>query len=82
MITLSSLHSPNTALPLRITEESMRKILSRYRVEPSFLPVLFSFGDEPHISEGGDSNAASKYILDGSHSEAYESANQYFGLHF
>lgn len=65
-----SLHSSNTALPLRITEELMRKVLTRYQIDPSFLSVLFSFGDEPHVSEGGDCNAVVKELPNGSRSKS------------
>ena len=34
----------------------MRKILTYYQVDPEFLPVLFSFGDGPHVAEGSSSN--------------------------
>lgn len=33
----------------------MRKLLHHYRVDPSFLRVLFSFGEEPHLSESSSS---------------------------
>ena len=54
---VSSIHSPKTVLPLFITEEVMRKILTRYNVNPEFLHILFSLGNAPHISKGGSSYA-------------------------
>ena len=48
----------------------MRKILTRYRVDPTFLPVLFSFGDGPHLAESGSNNVSSITMEDGSHSMA------------
>ena len=47
----------------------MRKIMTRYRVDPTFLPVLFSFGDEPNLAESGASNTASICAEDGSRSK-------------
>ncbi|KAK3175305.1 hypothetical protein OEA41_002552 [Lepraria neglecta] len=44
---------------ISISEPLMRKILTRYQVDPAFLPVLFSFGDGPHLAESGSSNASS-----------------------
>lgn len=48
----------------------MRKVLTRYQVDPAFLSVLYSFGDGPHLAENGSSNASSRTTEDGSHSEA------------
>lgn len=47
----------------------MRKALTRYQVDPSFLPVLYSFGDNPHLAECGSSNASSQKTDDGSRSK-------------
>ena len=47
----------------------MRKILTRYQVDPTFLPVLFSFGEVPHLAESGSSNMASPMQSDGSQSK-------------
>lgn len=46
----------------------MRKILTRYQVDPGFLPVLFSFGEEPHIAEGGSNNITHRKDINGSRS--------------
>lgn len=62
------LHSANTALPLRLNERLMRKILTRYQVDPGFLPVLFSFGEEPHIAESGSNNITHRKDINGSRS--------------
>ena len=47
----------------------MRKVLTRYQVDPNVLPVLYSFGDGPHLAESGSSNASSQAIDDGSRSK-------------
>ncbi len=47
----------------------MRKVLTRYQVNPNFLCVLYSFGDGPHLSESGSSNASSQITDDGSRSK-------------
>jgi hypothetical protein len=36
----------------------MLQILTRYKVVPEFLEVLFSFGSDPHLAEAGNSNLA------------------------
>ena len=64
-----SLHSTKSPLPLNISETLMRKILTRYQVDPAFLPVLFSFGEMPHLAESGSSNIASTASSDGSQSK-------------
>lgn len=33
----------------------MRRLLHHYQVDPSFLRVVFSFGEEPHVAESGSS---------------------------
>ena len=55
-------------LALNITETLMRKVLTRYQVDPSFLSVLFSFGATPNLAESGSSNIASTVSNDGSQS--------------
>lgn len=40
----------------------MKEILMGYHVDSAFLPVLFSFGDEPHIAESGAINVATKKL--------------------
>jgi hypothetical protein len=35
----------------------IRKLLSKYEVDPHFLEVVFSFGEEPHLAE-----ASSNYL--------------------
>ena len=47
----------------------MRKLLTRYQVDPAFLSVLFSFGQMPHLAESGSSNVASTVSSDGSQSK-------------
>lgn len=47
----------------------MRKVLTRYQVDPAFLLVLFSFGEVPHLAESGSSNIASTVSPDGSRSK-------------
>ena len=44
---------------MNVTETLMRKVMTRYEVDPSFLSVLFSFGETPHLAESGSSNVAS-----------------------
>lgn len=66
---LRSLHSAKSPLPLKISETLMRKALTRYQVDPTFLPVLYSFGDNPHLAESGSSNASSQTMDDGSRSK-------------
>lgn len=65
----SSLHSTKSPLALNITESLMRKVLTRYQVDPNFLSVLFSFGEMPHLVESGSSNIASTASSDGSQSK-------------
>ena len=62
----SSLHSSKSLLPLEITESLMRKIMTRYKTDPSFLRVLFSFGEVPHLSESGSNNLSVTETKDGS----------------
>ena len=64
----SSLHSTMSLLALNISETLMRKVLTRYQVDPTFLSVLFSFGATPHLAESGSSNIASTVSSDGSQS--------------
>ncbi|MCJ1457002.1 hypothetical protein MMC28_007368 [Mycoblastus sanguinarius] len=71
-IRILSLHSAKSPLPLKISETLMRKILTRYQVDPNFLPVLYSFGDVPHLAESGSSNASSQTIDDGSRNLSYQ----------
>lgn len=66
---LSSIHSTKSPLALNTTETLMRKILTRYQVDPNFLSVLFSFGEIPHLAESGSSNIASTASSDGSQSK-------------
>ena len=47
----------------------MRKLLTRYQVDPAFLRVLFSFGDGPNLAESGSSNILSQTMQDGSRSK-------------
>lgn len=63
-----SLHSTKSPLALEITETLMRKVLTRFEVDPAFLSVLFSFGEMPHLAESGSSNIASTITTDGSRS--------------
>ena len=49
----------------------MRKTMTRYRVDPTFLPVLFSFGAEPNLAESGASNIASISAEDASRSKLF-----------
>lgn len=71
-IRILSLHSAKSPLPLKISETLMRKALTRYQVDPSFLPVLYSFGDNPHLAECGSSNASSQKTDDGSRNLSYQ----------
>ncbi|CAF9911789.1 MAG: hypothetical protein HETSPECPRED_000445 [Heterodermia speciosa] len=71
-IRIISLHSGNSKLPLRIPESWMRKTMTRYRVDPTFLPVLFSFGAEPNLAESGASNIASISAEDLSRKLSYQ----------
>ena len=48
----------------------MRKVLTRYEVDPAFLSVLYSFGGAPHLAENGSSNETSRTTEEGSHSKA------------
>ena len=64
-----SLHSTKSPLALEITETLMRKVLTRFEVDPAFLSVLFSFGEMPHLAESGSSNIASTITTDGSRSK-------------
>ena len=67
---IRSLHSAKSPFPLEISESLMRKILTRYKIDPAFLSVLYSFGDGPHLAENGSSNVSSRTTEDGSHSKA------------
>ena len=67
---IRSLHSAKSPYPLEISESLMRKILTRYKVDPAFLSVLYSFGDAPHLAENGSSNVSCRTADDGSHSKA------------
>ena len=55
----------------------MRKVLTRYEVDPAFLSVLFSFGQMPHLAESGSSNVASTVASDGSQSKSLPSSYNY-----
>lgn len=48
----------------------MKEILMGYQVDSAFLPVLFSFGDEPHLAESGATNVATNKLEDGQHSKS------------
>ena len=48
----------------------MRKLLTHYQVDPTFLSVLFSFGETPHLAESRSSNIASTVSSDGSKSKS------------
>ena len=65
----SSLHSSKSLLPLEITESLMRKLMTRYKIDPNFLRILFSFGEVPHLSESGSNNLSVTETKDGSCSE-------------
>ena len=67
---IRSLHSAKSLLPLEISESLMCKVLTRYKVDPAFLSVLYSFGDGPHLAENGSSNVFSRTTEDGSHGKA------------
>lgn len=47
----------------------MKEILSRYQVDSAFLPILFSFGDAPHLAESGATNVATNKFNDGQNSK-------------
>lgn len=47
----------------------MKEILSSYQVDSAFLPILFSFGDAPHLAESGATNVATKKFKDGQNSK-------------
>ena len=66
---IRSLHSAKSPFPLEISESLMRKVLTRYKVDPAFLSVLYSFGDGPHLAENGSSNVSSRTTEDGSQSK-------------
>ena len=66
---IRSLHSAKSPFPLEISESLMRKVLTRYKVDPAFLNVLYSFGDGPHLAENGSSNVSSRTTEDGSQSK-------------
>ena len=57
----SALHSPCTVLPLRFTAPLFQKFMTRYRIAPSLLPVLFTMGQTPHAAERGATHFASTY---------------------
>lgn len=71
-IRIISLHSTKSPLALEITETLMRKVLTRFEVDPAFLSVLFSFGEMPHLAESGSSNIASTITTDGSRKISYQ----------
>lgn len=48
----------------------MKEILMGYQVDSAFLPILFSFGDEPHLAESGATNVATHKLEDGQHSKS------------
>ncbi len=64
-----SLHSNRSPLPIEATESLVRKIFTRYKVDPAFLHVLSSFGDNPHLSECGSSNISNTVTSNESRSE-------------
>lgn len=66
---IRSLHSEKSPFPLEISESLMRKVLTRYEVDPAFLSVLYSFGNGPHLAEYGSSNVSSRTTEDGSQSK-------------
>lgn len=51
----------------------MRKILTVYKIDPNFLPVLSSFGDVPNVAESESRNIAIKSMSDGSRSKLAKS---------
>lgn len=48
----------------------MKEILMEYHVDSAFLPILFSFGDEPHLAESGATNVVTNKLEHGQHSES------------
>lgn len=56
-------------LPLEINESLMRKVMTRYHIDPNFLRVLLSFREVPHLSESGSNNLSVTETKDGSCSE-------------
>ncbi|KAK0514786.1 hypothetical protein JMJ35_002165 [Cladonia borealis] len=71
-VRIISLHSAKSLGPLQISESLMRKVLTRYEVDPAFLSVLYSFGGAPHLAENGSSNETSRTIEEGSHNLIYQ----------
>lgn len=48
----------------------MTEILMEYQVDSAFLPVLFSFGDEPHLAESGATNVVINKLENGQQSKS------------
>lgn len=47
----------------------MRKLLHFYKVDPSFLRIIFSFGEEPHLAESSSSFLSLRSEQDGHETE-------------
>ncbi|TLD24526.1 hypothetical protein E2P81_ATG11862 [Venturia nashicola] len=54
-VRLISIYSKRTILPLQISSNLMRKLLHHYNVDPNFLRIIFSFGEEPNLAESSSS---------------------------
>lgn len=48
----------------------MKEILMGFQFDSAFLPVLFSFGNEPHHAESSATNVATNKLEDGQHSKS------------
>lgn len=54
-VRIISIFSKRTISPLQISSSLMRKLLYYYKVDPNFLRIIFSFGEEPHLAESSSS---------------------------
>ena len=61
----SSVYCSATVRPLLLSESLLIRILNKYNISASFVPVLLSFGDAPYVSEGGSSNLMQTSTSDG-----------------
>lgn len=67
-------------MPLRITEKTMRKILTYYQVNPEFLATLSNFGDHPQAADAGSGDFITCISPSGSYGKSIDQRSLISGL--
>ncbi|KAH7403386.1 hypothetical protein BKA64DRAFT_448559 [Cadophora sp. MPI-SDFR-AT-0126] len=66
-----SFHSQNSLGPLKVTAESLLRILSHYEIGTEFLDLLFVFGEKPNQADVGVGGLNVTHRADGSYDMCY-----------